>query len=70
MDFIDALAAAKLSAFHVDVDELIEEVERVTPDDFEEQYQKIGWWKGPYATSSAREGRSPERCSRCTSSVR
>jgi predicted HTH domain antitoxin len=26
--FIDALAAAKLPAFHVDVDELIEEVER------------------------------------------
>ena len=27
IDFIDALAAAKLPAFHVDVDELMEEVE-------------------------------------------
>jgi len=53
--FIDALAAAKLPASHVPVDTLIEEVERVTPDDFEEQYQKIGWWKGPQATSSARK---------------
>src|SRR5262245_24743532 len=43
LDFIDALAAAKLPAFHVDVGELIEEVDRVTPADFEEQYQKIGW---------------------------
>ena len=53
--FIDALAAAKLPSFRVDVDEPKEEVERVTPDDFEEQYQKIGWWKGPHATPAARQ---------------
>jgi hypothetical protein len=55
-DFINALAAAKLPAFPGDVNELIEEVEGVAPDDFEEQYQKIGWWKGPHATDSARQG--------------
>ena len=33
--FIDALAAAKLPAFHVDVDELIEEVESARQEDRE-----------------------------------
>jgi predicted HTH domain antitoxin len=33
--FIDALAAAKLPAFHVDVDELMEEVERARDPDRE-----------------------------------
>ncbi len=29
----------------------------VPPAGFEEEYQKIGWWTGPYATPEARESR-------------
>ena len=38
------------------VDESMEDVETLSPDNFEEQYQKIGWWKGPQAASSVRQG--------------
>lgn len=56
VDFLDAVAAAKLPALPGDVDESIEEPGSVTPGAFEEQYQRIGWWKGPHATPAARQG--------------
>jgi predicted HTH domain antitoxin len=54
-DFLDALRRAQVPATAVIADEVMEEVERVPPDSFEDQYQRIGWWRGPLATSSARQ---------------
>ena len=57
IDFLDALHRAKVPASHsqATADEIMETVETTMPDNFEDQYEKIGWWKGPLATSSARQ---------------
>jgi hypothetical protein len=56
MDFLDAVAAAKVPAPAADAREAIDEPVSAAPGAFEEEYQKIGWWKGPHATSTARQG--------------
>lgn len=45
--FIDALAAAKLPAFHVDVDELMEEVESARQADREHLAPRVSGSSGP-----------------------
>jgi predicted HTH domain antitoxin len=63
MDLIDALAGAKLPAFHVDIEELREELAgaveadpgTLSAADAERFYQYLGAWKGPLATREAQQ---------------
>jgi predicted HTH domain antitoxin len=56
VEFLEAVAAAKVPVPAADADASIAEPGSASPDPFEEHYQRIGWWKGPHATTAARQG--------------